>query len=126
MPISAQRNVTQSHIHYRPLLQRKEFLPARLRSGTVPTLLTKQLARGDTVSNFTPARADIDLMAYMRDHSSSLDRDNLLLQWLARESDALKNLQHATEEYGRAVGVVLAMQLIREYSLPAAPRKVNR
>jgi hypothetical protein len=76
-------------------------------------------------NHFTPNREDVDLMHYMRDHSSSLDRDNLLLQWMGRLSDSRKKAEDALEEYGRACGVVYAMQLIRAYG-PLAMGKAKR
>jgi hypothetical protein len=95
--------------------------PILLFGKTSPTFLP----RGDLdkMSNFTPNREDVDLVRYYGNQASELDRANMLLQAMARESNDFKAAQSAIERYGRSVGIVIAFQLLREAALPMGKAK---
>jgi len=61
-----------------------------------------------------PKNDEIELMHYLRE-ASSIDKDNLYLRSLEEESNKLKALHVATENYARALAMRLAFQHIREY-----------
>jgi hypothetical protein len=95
-----------------------------LRDGNVPRLVIYPPIRGTPdVSNFTPNREDVDLVRYYRNQASALDRANLEIQAMARESNDLKDLEQSIERYGRSAGIVIAFQLLRESALPMGKAK---
>src|SRR5260370_26157810 len=99
-------------------MSRQVLLPSTVEFSNVPELLLQ----GGLMPFQKPTTEDVQLMQYMRDQGSALDRDDVLLQWLATEAEARKKRERALEEHGRACeaesgrcGVGYAMQLIREY-----------
>jgi hypothetical protein len=68
-----------------------------------------------------PTPRDLDFVRYARD-ASKISIDQMLINSLAAQSDARKDLDQAldklrdvAEDYARATGVAYALQLIREY-----------